>query len=332
MRWLLALCSALLWPAACATPPGASVQPPAASDATSSALAAGPTPTRLETIKVGIPTRGLSALPMYVMDQRGLATEEGLAVEIVQLRGGASLPALLNGELDYNGGWGANSDGIAQGAPIKLLAFAVDRPMHWVVVRPEIASLADLRGKRVAVGRVGGTDGVILSAALASVGLQETDVEQIVGGDDPVRLKLLLAGQVDGTTLVPPGLVEAQHQGMRLVVAGADLVPMPTFVLAATERKLAERPDQAVRLLRAFVRALRLIHAEGDGLAPVVADALDYDVPTAAEALRLVLDAYSQDGTLPQAELDQVLAQEHLDPSAVDLRFLGQAQQDVLRR
>jgi hypothetical protein len=63
-----------------------------------------------------------------------------------------------------------------------------------------------------------------------------------------------------------------------------------------------------------------------------VAEALGYDVPTAAESLRLVLGAYSRDGGLPDADLGQVLAQEGLDASAVDLRFLRQAQRDVLGR
>jgi NitT/TauT family transport system substrate-binding protein len=238
---------------------------------------------------------------MYLLQERGLAAEEGLSVEILQLRGATSLPALLTGELDYNGGWGANTDGIQGGAPIKLLAFAVDRPMHWVVARPEIAALADLRGKRVAISRVGGTDYQILGAALASAGLQDGDVEQLFAGDDPLRLKLLLTGQVEATTLVPPGLVEAQREGLRLLVAGAGLVDIPTFALAATERKLAERPDQALRLLRAFVRALRLIQDEGEALTPLVAETFGYDDAVAAQSLRLVLGAYSHDGALPEA-------------------------------
>jgi ABC-type nitrate/sulfonate/bicarbonate transport system substrate-binding protein len=106
-------------------------------------------------------------------------------------------------------------------------------------------------------------------------------------------------------------------------------VEIPTFALAATERKLAERPDQVVRLLRAFVRALRTIQVEGEALTPLVAETFGYDEPVAAESLRLVLDAYSRDGALPEASLTRILAREGLDPSAVDGRFLARAQQDV---
>ncbi len=306
---------------ACAGPGAAPVSgPPATSPA-----AAAPA----ETVRIGIPTRGLSALPLFAMQQRGLAAAEGLAVEIIQLRGSTSLPALLNGEIDYNSGWGPNTDGLRQGAPLKLLAFAVDRPMHYVVVRPEINDLAELRGKRVAVSRVGGTDYRILSAALARAGLHEGEVEQLFGGDDPVRLQLLLLGQVEGTTLVPPGLVAAKRQGMRLVVAGAELLRVPTFALAATERKLAEQPDQVVRVLRALVRALQLVQAEGATLAPIVAEILGVDEDVAAEAIQLALPAFSQDGSLPEAELAALFADEGLDLQAFDRRFLEQAYQSL---
>jgi ABC-type nitrate/sulfonate/bicarbonate transport system substrate-binding protein len=303
---------------ACAGPGAA---PISGSPATRPAAAAAPA----ETVRIGIPTRGLSALPLFAMQQRGLAAAEGLAVEIIQLRGSTSLPALLNGEIDYNSGWGPNTDGLRQGAPLKLLAFAVDRPMHYVVVRPEINDLAELRGKRVAVSRVGGTDYRILSAALARAGVHEGEVEQLFGGDDPVRLQLLFLGQVEGTTLVPPGLVVAKRQGMRLVVAGAELRRVPTFALAATERKLAEQPDQVVRVLRALVRALQLVQAEGATLAPIVAELLGVDEDVAAEAIQLALPAFSRDGSLPEPELAALFAEEGLDTQAVDWRFLQQA-------
>src|SRR4051812_28222961 len=115
MRRALFLAALVL--SACAAPAAPSALPTPLPGA--APLAAGPP----QTVKVGIPNRGLSSLPLFVMQRRGLAAAEGLTLEVIHLRGGASVPALLNGEVDFNGGWGANTGGIRQGIPLKLVGF-----------------------------------------------------------------------------------------------------------------------------------------------------------------------------------------------------------------
>jgi NitT/TauT family transport system substrate-binding protein len=285
---------------------GTAASPPAAAAAPGAPSAA---PAPLITVRMALPTLDLANLPLAAGQWTGTYQAEGLEVELLQIGGQAALPALLNGEVQFLFGWGATSGGLLQGAPVKVLAVLLDRPPHQVVVRPEIGTAADLRGKRIAVARAGSSDEVLMERALQTAGLRLTDTEVVRLGETTPRFSALVAGQVDAATLTEPFASQAEQQGLRVLVRGRDLLQLPVGVVATTTQLLDERRDIVRRFLRATARNLAYLQNPA-ALPEIVQQATVYFQLDPAQAELLVRDAItwaSPNGEAPDVVLTTAL-------------------------
>jgi NitT/TauT family transport system substrate-binding protein len=87
---------------------------------------------------------------------RGFLRQEGIDAEIVLIRGNAALAALTGGDIDYTVGIPQGVRGALAGLPLKIIACFEPSSTLALLVLPKIESLADLKGKTIAVGAVGG--------------------------------------------------------------------------------------------------------------------------------------------------------------------------------
>jgi ABC-type nitrate/sulfonate/bicarbonate transport system substrate-binding protein len=74
------------------------------------------------------------------------------------MRSQVTVPALVSGEVDYTLSFGNVVTGAMQGLPFKILAVLTDKPLHHIVARGDVKTIADLRGKRIGTQRIGGSD------------------------------------------------------------------------------------------------------------------------------------------------------------------------------
>jgi NitT/TauT family transport system substrate-binding protein len=318
--------------------PAAAGAPAPAAPANAPAAAPAPPPAPI-TLRVALPTIDLSNLPLAAGHWTGHFQAEGLDVELVRIGGQAALPALLNGEVQYLFGWGAASGGVIQGAPIKVLAVLLDRPPHQVVVRPEIGSAADLRGKRLGVARAGSSDEILMERALQTAGLRLGDTEVVRLGETSPRYSALVAGQVDAATLTEPFTSQAELQGLKVLARGADLLQLPVGIVATTQQQLADQRDGVRRFLRAVAR--NLAYLQDSAMFPdLVQQATVYFQMEPGQAELLVRDALtwvSRDGEAPDAVLMTALetarAQAGADPiapaSVFDFALLREARREA---
>src|SRR5258706_15867755 len=93
-------------------------------------------------------SRSYAFLPAQVAVAKGYFRDENLDPLLIQMRSQVPVPALISGEVQYTMSFGNIIGGAMQGLPFKILAVLTDKPMHSLVSRPEIKSLAELRGKR----------------------------------------------------------------------------------------------------------------------------------------------------------------------------------------
>jgi NitT/TauT family transport system substrate-binding protein len=260
-------------------------------------------------VRVAIPDLSIATLPLAVGAWQGFYQAEGLDVEQVQIGGQAALPALLAGEVGYLYGWGAASTGIVQGAPLKVLAIWQDRPPHVVVVQAAIQTPADLRGRRLATSRAGGTDDQIIQRVLAGAGLLPDDVEMARLGETSLRLGALLAGQVDATALVEPFTSEAQKEGYRLLVRGRDVLQVPISIVATSRDHLTGAPDEARRFVRGVVRTLAYISdpANKPAIVTWATERYALDPALAPAMVDETLSTIVRSGEVPEPVLDSAL-------------------------
>ena len=230
-------------------------------------LAGGASAQDLRTWRHGIIEAKSDAGILYMASKRDFAGKLGLKLVFVQLKNDAiALKALLAGELDsYEGGAGGAMMAAARGADVRIVGCNWLAAPHGVYVRPNIASMADLKGKSVAVSTPGTFPEIFARAAFEKAGIPVGQVRFAAMGSDTDRYKALIAGVVDGAIITNEFVPISGKDGIR------DLMPatavMPDFIricLETTGKTLAERRNDAVKFIAAEIEGLRFAMSHRD--------------------------------------------------------------------
>lgn len=201
------------------------------------------------------PTQGV----LWVADVGGLFKKNDLSAEIIYTR--AAIETLVAGEVDFAQMTGAlMSSARLQGADPVMIAGVQDTLEDRLIVRPNIKSMEELKGKRIGVFRFGSASHLRLLYVLPRYGLSERDVTLLQVGDTPERLIALSGGSIDATLLSPPDHLEALRLGAKILLNLRDFkVPFQGTGLVTTQRVLVRKRDVARRVLRSYVEAIHLV-------------------------------------------------------------------------
>jgi len=190
--------------------------------------------------------------------KRGFAEKQGLKLELLHVKDDQiGLKALIAGEVDsFEGGPQGVFSAVSRGADVKIIG------CHWVVVphgiyvSDKIHSVADLKGKSIAVSAPNSMPDMLARFALAKYGVTADQVKLAAVGGDRERYQALAGGVVDGA-VVSNEYQPTMPKTIHLLVAGRDAVPNFLRVCMVTSGKvLAARGDDAVKFLAAEMQAL----------------------------------------------------------------------------
>ena len=166
-----------------------------------------------------------------------------------------------------------------------------------LVVKDDIKSAADLKGKKIATPQLGNTQDVALRAWLGEQGLS-ADTEG--GGDVSILpqanaegLTAFSTGQIDGAWVPEPWVSEYENAGAKELVDEASLWPDGKFVttnIVVRTKFLEEHPDVVKAFLTGHVEALDEIkknptdaaEAANASLKSLTGSGLDEDILTSA--------------------------------------------------
>src|SRR5437870_10730716 len=226
-----------------------------------------------EKITVSYSSRTYAFLPAQVAVAKGFFKDENLDPLLIQMRSQVTVPALLSGEVNYTLSFGNIIGGAMQGMPFKILAVLTDKPLHNIVARPEIKTIADLRGKRIGTQRIGGSDHLAAEAILQAKGLDLKDVQFVtLGADEPVRVEIMKKGLVDAVSIAPPGPNRLAREGFNVLGGPKDLkIGSPISAVAATDSRIKNYRDETKRVVRAVLRGLRFMHERKEEVVPIMA-------------------------------------------------------------
>ena len=104
-----------------------------------------------EKVRIAVSSKSLGFLDAWAARERGFYRKHGIDAEIIAMRPPLTIGALQAGEIDYAFGASSVSRGSISGAPVKIVSLALKSSFHTLVARPNIKSIADLKGKTVAV-------------------------------------------------------------------------------------------------------------------------------------------------------------------------------------
>ncbi len=220
---------------------------------------------------------------------------EGLRVRLIcPGTGPAIVESLLNGAADYANVLAGPIMAAVRGAPVKIILTYQNKGWElWA--RPEMTTLKDLVGRTIA--RTSPLAQRYLDYALQKQGI---DPHAVRVGEPAVSPRAITDGRVDAALLLPPMTAEAELAGLRRILRLGDVGDLPTFGLVTTNRRLQERPEEVVGLLRATLRSMSQLREDRDlGLQLVKM------LGTASELAQMALEA-----TLGHLELTGELSRE----------------------
>ncbi|MBM2805379.1 MAG: transporter substrate-binding protein [Deltaproteobacteria bacterium] len=279
-----------------------------------------------EKVRIAVSSKSIGFLDTWAAKERGFFHKHGIDAEIIAMRPPLTIGAIQAGEIDY--AWGAStiSRGAISGAPVRIVSLALRSSFHTLVTRPSIKTIADLKGKTIAV-TIGAADDFVARHLLRRGGVDPRDVRFVNMGGSDTRFPALHAGTIDGSPLSLPFFVVAKRQGFNLLGTASDVLDMATVGIGTSTKKILQEREQVKKIVRVQLETLRWIKQQKAEVVPflqkfygldegvaleshaIYAKLIIDDARPLAEAIKTVLDQQGKPG-LP---LDRVV-----DASVID--------------
>jgi ABC-type nitrate/sulfonate/bicarbonate transport system substrate-binding protein len=281
----------------------------------------------MHTIDLAFVGRGIhEELVAYIADQEGyyadegvhVAIHDGVAWETERLRHVATigLGRTLLSRLTDGIGW-------------TMLTVNTHRPLFWFVGNKDVASMADLRGRRLAVHAPHTAPGCFARIVLRKHGLDpDRDLDCVVRppGDYQMDMRRLRDGSVDaayvGSTLSPEQV--AEEEGFHVLAWVGDHFQIPTVGVAVDPSHIPLDSPALQALVRANRRALRTVAEQPDLTVGYVNSFLNRLTRDEARQYydRYIGPYFTSDGQVDldvaRYAIDAVAAELGVEPAAVD--------------
>lgn len=238
----------------------------------------------------------LSWLPIKVAVEKGFFQEEGLEPQLVQMRGNVAAMALGSQNIDFALNISPVLNGAIQGLGLKLVAVICTRPLFSLVVRPEIRSAVELKGKVFAVNAFGNSQAILTERHLQYLGLAKEDYKLIAMGGTAERIAAMEKNLAQGSLMPAPANVMLEGQGYRLLGNTAEIVSHPIGGLGTHEEKIRKQPDLIRKAIRAALKGLRFVQARREETVKVITDWVRLGEKEAGRVYDLSKAGFSKDG------------------------------------
>jgi len=246
-------------------------------------------------------------LPAEIARQRGFMREQNLDIKFLLTRSEVDRAALASGNVDYTLRAGSSFVSAARGLPIKIVLLGTMRPFWGLVVRPEVKSVSELKGKSVGVPGLLGSQQISAKFILKHYGLDpDRDVVYRVV-DTGTRIAAMLSGTIDSSMMDYGEAFRAKKAGLKFLVNAADLHGLIAGGLAVNLKKLKEQPDQVKRMLKAMTQALKYIQDNPEGTQQVLMSWLKLDREMAADIYQMAKNNYTKNGMVDEPTLNSLV-------------------------
>jgi NitT/TauT family transport system substrate-binding protein len=258
-------------------------------------------------VRIAYASRSSSAMPLYMALQKGFFKAEGLEVEIIQMNPRLGASAVVNGDVTFATPFTSTFRGILQGFPIKLVFIHIKKGPYFVMVRPEIKDVQRLKGKKIGVATIRGTDQLVAEEMLQAKGFNPSQLQAVAIGDGPVRMQALISGAVDAISVAPPHDLMLRRMGYP-ALAGPPEVGLPSAGMLTADRLIKENPQVIKRTLKALLRSHHYIIDNKQETIQTLIKWLPQPLDAAEHSYDSELKTLSRDGILADPEIEAIIA------------------------
>jgi NitT/TauT family transport system substrate-binding protein len=213
-------------------------------------------------LTIGYASMSTVATTLWVAQERGFFAKNGIDARTIFIPGSPTAIASLNAgevQLGYTGGTATLGSAVG-GLDIKMIASFSNKVQNDFVVRPEIKTATELRGKRVGVTSIGGTGWMSAMLVLEQLGLvpERDQISLAAFGDQRVITQALESGAIHGAAITGVFSRRLKGAGYRLLgepeklpIVGTGIVVKANFL--SSERALVRDALKALMEGHAFL-------------------------------------------------------------------------------
>ncbi|TMA60219.1 MAG: ABC transporter substrate-binding protein [Deltaproteobacteria bacterium] len=211
-------------------------------------------------IRVGLSSVSALHGAMWVAEQKGLFRKHGIETEIIVTGQGATagIGALLANDIQIASAGGDSLVNAAlRGGETVMIAAGVNKGLNRIMVRSDVKTPADLKGRKIGATRIGAVSHSVLLMMLKRWNMSPTDVQVLQLGSSPNMLQALDKGGIDGAVMTIPFVFIAEDRGFRVLVdlAETDIYYLHTMI-ASTRSYIKANRDNALRFLKGFLEGI----------------------------------------------------------------------------
>lgn len=257
-------------------------------------------------ISVSYPSFNPFYMDHLVAIDSGYMRQEGLHVEIVKAGGGTATQALLAGQLHFSSSAGSALSAGVRGAAVKIVYTNLSRVAYKLVSnKPELRTLQDLLGRKIAINTFGDT-GHLATLLLLKQHRIDPKAVLFVAVRSEARFPAFASGSVDAAPLTPRDIDQMGGLKGHVVADMAKEVQLVWNGVAVADKLLAENPLLIERFLRAIAKGREFARRHKEPTLAIVAR----HNPSPAEALARDYDAALASMTPEGSVPDEVLKAE----------------------
>jgi len=252
---------------------------------------------------------------LYAAEKLGYVARESLKVDVTWLQGDSlALKSLLSNDADVAWvGTTAAIQAIAQGAKLRIIYGPVPKSSNVIVSQKEVATIAGLKGKSIAVSSVGAISYHIPRIIMMRAGVDPNSANYVAIGSTSTRFQALAAKKVDAGMVDLIQEVEARERYpfLHSLASVADKIPDLHFIsVVASERAIETKPEALRRLIRAELAGLKYLEDKPVEAAKLSMERLGAKNPAnviSAFEIASKLQIYGVDGGLDSAALTRTV-------------------------
>lgn len=218
----------------------------------------------MDPIKIGIGVPSIGRFPPYIAQAAGLFEREHLNVEVVNQKDEEkAVPDIVSG-LTPIGTPNAPSliFSALEGSDIVIVGGLLNRPAFYLVVNPTIATVADLKGKRVGINQPRRMAGMTMLALLRKWRVSiETDLQLVDLGINDRSFEALIEKQIDAALLPPEKAFLAEAVGFH-VIADSLSLDCHWVPLATTRRFLRDNRELVTKICAIYRESIQLFKTQ----------------------------------------------------------------------
>lgn len=263
----------------------------------------------LEKVLITHSSESISIMPLIYGIDKGFYRREGIDLQFRVLRGELAVSSIVGGkDVDYMYGAGTAFTAAVRGLPMKVVSHDFKSLLFYLMGSPRVQSGQDLKGKKVAVASLSGTGALATRASLRALGADpEKDVTLIVIGSASVRMAAMEAGSVEAAIMPVPWNIRLKQKGFKELIFTGKVLSQPLTGLATSRERVDKQPEQIRKMLRGFLRSLKAVKEEKKEVVDYIGRKFGLDPQSAEETHRIVLQALTDDGTVSDAVLKDLL-------------------------